>query len=136
MNTPSKSRITDRHFKMNISQARILKRWKEYFIITFDTNNIFRGRFDNWDDREDILEEMYYTYSKIPCRKYKNCRYIYNHYFTCNNNKYKFTEFDYYYNVKEFKCELKRRAEKARQQMEHRAVNMILKRLVNEEFEW
>ena len=133
---PSKCRKTDRHFKMNILQQAGLVRWNEYFIITFDTNQIFRGTFDDWDDREDILEEMYYTYSKIPGRKYKNCRYWYHHYFTCNNKKYKFTEFDYYYDVKEFKCELKRRAEKARQQMEHRAVNMILKSLVNEEFQW
>ena len=133
---PSKCRKTDRHFKMNILQQAGLVRWNEYFIITFDTNQIFRGRFDDWDDREDILEEMYYTYSKIPGRKYKNCCYCYHHYFTCNNKKYKFTDFDYYYDVKEFKCELKRRAEKARQQMEHRAVNIILKRVVNEEFQW
>ena len=133
---PSTSRITDRHFKINIPQVRILERWKEYFIITFDTNKIFQGRFDDWDDREDILEEMYYTYSKIPGRKYKHCCYWYHHYFTCNNKKYKFTEFDYYYDVTEFKCEIKRMSEKARQQMEQRALHMILKRLVNEEFQW
>jgi hypothetical protein len=133
---PSKSRITDRHFKMNISQARILERWKEYFVITYDTNKIFRGRFDNWDDKEDILEEMYYTYSKIPGRKYKHCNYWYHNYFTCKYKKYKFTEFDYYYEVKDFICEIKRRAENARQTMEHRAVNMILKKIVNEEFQW
>lgn len=132
---PSQSRITDRHFKINISQARILERWKEYIVITFDTNQIFRGTFDNWDDREDILEEMYYTYSKIPGRKYKHCSYWYHNYFTCNK-KYKFTEFDYYYHVKEFKCELKNMAENARQTIEQRSLNIILKRLVNEHFEW
>ena len=132
---PSKCRKTDRHFKMNISQALGLERWKEYIIITYDTHKIFRGRLDDWDDREDILEEMYYTYSKIPGRKYKHCHYMYNHYFTCNK-KYKFTEFDYYYDVKDFICEIKRRAENARQQMEQRSLNMILKRIVNEEFQW
>jgi hypothetical protein len=121
---------------MNISQTIGLERWKEYFVITYDTNQIFRGRFDNWDDREEILEEMYYTYSKIPGRKYKHCGYSYNHYFTCNNKKYKFTEFDYYYDVKDFKYEIKRRSEIARQQMEQRTLNMILKRLVNENFQW
>lgn len=136
MAIPSKCRKTDRHFKMNILQQAGLVRWNEYFIITFDTNQIFRGTFDNWDDKEDILEEMYYTYSEIPGRKYKHCRYMYHHYFTCNNKKYKFTEFDYYYNVEEFKCELKRRSENARQQMEQRTLDKILKRLVNEEFEW
>ena len=133
---PSKCRKTARHFKMNILQQAGLVRWNEYFIITFDTHQIFRGIFDDWDDREDILEEMYYRYSKIPGRKYKNCHYLYHNYFTCNNKKYKFTEFDYYYDVKEFKCELKRKAENAKQQMEQRSLNMILKRIVNEEFQW
>lgn len=131
---PSKSRILDRHFKMNIPQVRILVKCDEYIIITFDTNQIFRGTFDDWDDREDILEDMYYTYSKIPGRKYH--RYFNNQYFTCNDKKYRFNECDYYYDIKPFKKEIKRIAEKARQQMEHRAVNMILKRLVNEHFQW
>ena len=130
---PSKSRMTDRHFKMNIPQVRIITKRDEYIIITFDTNQIFRGTFDDWDDREDILEDMNDTYSKIPGRKYH--LHFNNHYFTCNE-KYKFTECDYYYDVKEFKCEIKRIAEKARQQMEQRAVNMILKKLVNEHFQW
>jgi hypothetical protein len=32
--------------------------------------------------------------------------------------------------------EIREKAQKARQQMEHRSVNIILKKLVNEEFEW
>ena len=131
---PSKCRKTDRHFKMSILQQAGLVRWNEYFIITFDTHQIFRGTFDDWDDREDILEDMYYTYSKIPGRKY--CRSFNNQYFTCNDKKYRFNECDYYYNVKEFKCEIKRIAEKARQQMEQRSLDMILKKLVNEHFQW
>jgi len=126
----------DRHFKINISQARCFERWKEYFIITYDTHKIFRGRLDYWDDKEDILVEYYYTYSKIPGRKYKHCDYWYHYYFTCKNKKYKFTEFDYYYDVNPFKYEIKSMAENARQQMEQRSLNMILKKLVNEEFEW
>jgi hypothetical protein len=121
---------------MNIPQAHCFERWKEYIIITFDTNQIFRGRLDYWDDREyNFLEEMYYTYSKIPGRKYKNLCYFNHYYFTCNK-KYKFTEFDYYYDVEEFECEIKRMAENARRQMEQRALGKILKRLVNEEFNW
>jgi len=32
--------------------------------------------------------------------------------------------------------EIKKNAQKARQTMEHRTVNMILKKLINEEFQW
>lgn len=39
-----------------------------------------------------------------------------------------------YYDVEEMKVKVA--AEKARQQMEHRSLNMILKRVVNEEFQW
>jgi len=78
---------------------------------------------------------MYYTYSKIPGRKYKNLCYF-NHYYFTSNKKYKFTEFDYYYNIEEFECEIKRMAQNARQQMEQRTLDKILKRIVNEEFEW
>jgi hypothetical protein len=129
----SKSRVNDRHFKMNISQALGIERGKKYFVISFDTNEIFMGRFDNWDDTEDILGHMYDTYSNIPGRKYH--RHFNNHYFTCNK-KYKFTECDYYYDVKPFKNEIKRKAENAIKQMEQRSLNMILKRLINEEFQW
>jgi hypothetical protein len=131
---PSKSRALDRHFKMNIPQVRTIIKRDEYIIITFDTNQIFRGTFDDWDHREDILEDMNDTYYKIPGRNY--CHYFNNHYFTCNNKKYKFNECDYYYDVTEFKREIKRSAEKARQQMEKRSLNIILKRVVNEHFEW
>lgn len=66
---PSKSRITDRHFKMNIPQARCLEVGKKYIIITFDTNQIFKGIFDAWDGEDDIWEEFYDIYSKIPGRE-------------------------------------------------------------------
>ena len=39
-----------------------------------------------------------------------------------------------YYDVEEMKVKVA--AEKARQQMEQRSLNMILKRVVNEEFQW
>ena len=131
---PSKSRLTDRHFKMNnIRQARCIEVGKEYIIITFDTNEIFRGTFDAWDDKDDIIEDMYTTYYHMPNRDdYYFCC---NYYFKCNK-KYMFNQCDYYYDVKEFKCEIKRISEKARQQMEHRALDKILKKLVNDEFQW
>jgi two-component SAPR family response regulator len=130
----SECMLTDRHFKMNISQSRGLELRKEYIIITFDTNEVFRGTFDDWDDMDDIIEDMYTTYYHMPNRddSYFCC----NYYFTCNNKKYMFNQCDYYYNVKEFKCEIKRLAEKARQQMEQRSLNMILNRLINEHFQW
>uniref|UniRef100_A0A6C0D239 Uncharacterized protein n=1 Tax=viral metagenome TaxID=1070528 RepID=A0A6C0D239_9ZZZZ len=44
---------------------------------------------------------------------------------------YSFYEDDYYYDQ-----EIIENAQKAREQMEHRALNIILKKLINEEFQW
>jgi hypothetical protein len=41
-------------------------------------------------------------------------------------------DYDLYYDIQEIRDNAKR----ARQNMEHRAVNKILRRLINEEFEW
>lgn len=112
------------YLKMNISRATFLEIHKEYIIITFDTNQIFKATFYHCDHNDH-------------CHHCDDTEYnIYNYYFTHNNTKFIFTEFDYYYDVEEFKCEIKRSAEKARQQMEQRSLNMILKRIVNEEFQW
>ena len=45
---------------------------------------------------------------------------------------YSFYENDYYYDAEK----IKENAQQAREQMECRSVNMILKRIVNEEFQW
>jgi hypothetical protein len=104
---------------MNISCETFLEIQKEYIIITFDTNQIFKATFYHRD------------HCHCDDTKYN----IYNYYFTNNNTTFIFTEFDSYYDVKVFKYEIKRRTEKARQQMEQRTLDKILKRLVNEEFE-
>ena len=120
---------------MNIREAPFLEIHNEYIVITFDTKQIFRATFDHWDhyDNDYILEENY-TFYAIPGRNYQHNRY--NNYFTHNNTKFIFNERDSYYHVEVFICEIKRRAEKARQQMEERALDKILKNLVNEEFQW
>jgi hypothetical protein len=116
-----------------IPQARPLKKNKEYIVITFDTNQTFRGLYDDWGYPQDASEEIN-IYYKIPGRKYQE--FVNNIYFICNNKKYIFNECDKYYDVEVFICEMKRTGQKARQQMEIRSLNMILKRLVNEEFQW
>jgi hypothetical protein len=132
---PSHYRIDDQYFKMpSIPQVRQYRNNREYVIITYDTHQIFRGTFDNWDSIDDIDEEYYTTYYHMSNRVY--CNSFSNYYFTCNNKKYMFNECDYYYEVYLFICEIKRMAEKVRQQMEQRSLNIILKRLVNEHFEW
>lgn len=45
---------------------------------------------------------------------------------------YSYYEEDYYYDPEE----IKKNAQKARQTMEQRSLDMILKRVVNEEFQW
>ena len=52
--------------------------------------------------------------------------------FSINGNKKHFFEFDTYYDV----AQIKNNANQARKNMEERALNKILKRLVNEEFQW
>ena len=118
---------------MNIREASFLEIHNEYIVITFDTKQIFRATFDHWDHYDDdyILEEN--SFYAIPGRNQHN---RYNNYFTHNNKKFIFNECDSYYHVEVFICEIKRIAEKARQQMEHRALKKILKRVVNEDFQW
>jgi hypothetical protein len=70
----------------------------------------------------------------MPNRQYANS--FSNYYFTCNNKKYMFNDCDYCYEVPLFICEIKRNAENAREQMEERALDKVLKKLVNEEFQW
>ncbi len=110
----------------------------EYFIITFDTNQIFRATFydsECYDDpyREYILEENY-TFYDIPGRD-ERCNYV-SYYFKNNNTQFIFNQNDHFREVEVFLGEIKRMAEKARQQMEERSLQMILKKVVNDDFEW
>jgi hypothetical protein len=132
---PSHYRIDDQYFKMpSIPRVRQYRNNKEYIIITYDTHQIFRGTFDTWDDIDEINEKYYTTYYHMPNREY--CNSFTNYYFTCNNKKYMFNDCDYYYEVYLFICHVKRNAESAREQMEERALEKILKKVVNEDFQW
>ena len=132
---PSHYRIDNQCFKMpSIPRVRQYRSGKEYIVITFDTHEIFRGTFDTWDGIDEINEQYYTTYYHMPNRKY--CNSFSNYYFTCNNKKYMFNDCDYYYEVYLFICQIKRNANTAREQMEERALDKILKRVVNEEFQW
>jgi hypothetical protein len=131
---PSHYRVDDQYFKMpSIPQVRQYRNNTEYIIITYDTNEMFRGIFDNWDTIDDIDEECYTTYYHIPRKNYNSFT---NYYFTCNNKKYMFNDCDYYYEVYLFIGQIKHRAENAREQMEERALEKILKKVVNEDFQW
>lgn len=63
--------------------------------------------------------------------KYENVTMWYS-LFSINGDKTCFFESDIYYDV----AKIKKNAIQARKNMEQRALNKILKRLVNEEFEW
>jgi len=132
---PSHYRNNDQYFKMPSIQKVVQYHCKrEYIIITFDTNQIFRGIFDDWDTIDEIDEEHYTTYYHMPNRVY--CNSFTNYYFTCNNKKYMFNDCDHYYEVDLFISGIKRNAENAREQMEKRALDKILKKVVNEDFQW
>jgi hypothetical protein len=77
------------------------------------------------------------------CNKYKGTFHVYRYshmggdryafaWFHSNSLSYYYTGDDEFYDVEK----IRENAQKAIQTMEHRTVNMILKRLVNEEFEW
>jgi hypothetical protein len=60
---------------------------------------------------------------------------------TKNGKKYNFPEAifdrqDTFYHIEDYINEIKDKANKARQQMETRALNKILKNIINETFEW
>ena len=77
------------------------------------------------------------------CKKYKGTFDIYRYsrmsgdkyafaWFYNNSLSYYYTPDDEFYDIEY----IKENAQRAIQQMEQRSLNMILKRLVNEEFEW
>jgi hypothetical protein len=88
---------------------------KEYYIQAYDTHIYFKGMiFDDYQraiDRDIININMNFT------------RETYRHLFY---------EEDYYYDPEK----IRENAKNARQQMECRSINIILKQLVNEDFEW
>ena len=132
---PSQYRIDDQYFKTHsIPRVREYITNREYIIITFDTNQIFRGTFDYWNDVDEIEEYIDTTYENMPYRE--DCDSYTNMYFTCNNKKYVFNECDYYYDAHLFICQIKRNANAAREQMEERALDKIFKKVVNEDFQW
>jgi len=60
---------------------------------------------------------------------------------TKNGKKYKFPEVifdrhDIFYHAEDYIDQIKNKAKKAREQMELRALNKILKGIINDEFQW
>ena len=108
----------------------------------------FDGWFSSIDDVSSNVEIALFNNKKIY-KLYKT-NYIEENWYNnqINNNffinfgeKYKipdvlFDREDIFYNAEKYINEIKDKARKARQRMETRALNMILKRVVNEEFQW
>ena len=114
---------------------------RKYIVKTFDTKETFKGMYDDRetiDHREldygiltgKIYEYQYHDISIIRGRYFED--FDVNIFFICNKKNILFNECDYYYDIEK----IKRNAQKAKQNMESRSVNMILKRLINEEFQW
>ena len=88
---------------------------KEYYIQTHDTHICFKGMiFNDYQRAIDInVININMNFTRATCR-------------------HLFFEEDYYYDPEK----IKKNSHLAKQSMEHRALNMILKRIVNEHFEW
>ncbi len=91
---------------------------KEYYIQAYDTRICFKGMIFN--DYQTAFD-MVVGYCEVT-----------NMNFTRATYRHLFFEEDYYYDAEI----IREKAQLAKQQMEERALNMILKRLINEEFQW
>ena len=93
---------------------------KEYYVKTYDSGKYFKGmKFHDYKTLPDYTQYLNYHISI-------NMIFIRTTYF------YLFYEKDYYYDPEI----IRENAQLAKQRMEQRALNMILKRVVNEHFEW
>jgi hypothetical protein len=88
---------------------------KEYYIQAYDTHIYFKGMIFN-----DYQRSIHKDYHHI------------NMNFTLATYLHLFYEEDYYYDPEK----IRDNAQQAREKMEQRSLNIILKRLVNEHFEW
>ena len=91
---------------------------KEYYIQAYDTHIYFKGMIFN--DYQTAIN------MDLGFRKCVNMN------FTRTTYRHLFVEEDCYYDPEK----IKKTSTLAKQSMEQRALNMILKRLVNEHFEW
>ena len=91
---------------------------KEYYIKSYDTGKYFKGmKFHDYQTSYGHAINYHININMI---------FIRTTYF------YLFYENDYYYDPEQ----IRDNAKKARDKMEHRSLNMILKKLVNEHFQW
>lgn len=88
---------------------------KEYYIQTYDTHLYFKGMiFNDYQRAIDIdIININMNFTRATCR-------------------HLFFEEDYYYDPEK----IRENATLAKQSMEQRALDMILKKIVNEHFEW
>ena len=91
---------------------------KEYYIQAYDTHLYFKGMIFN--DYQTAID------MDVGYRKCVNMN------FTRETYCHLFIEEDYYYDPEK----IIEKAQKARQTMEQRSLDMILKKLVNDEFQW
>ena len=88
---------------------------KEYYIQTYDTHLYFKGMIFNDYQRAIDIDVININMN-----------------FTRSFYRHLFFEEDYYYDPEK----IRENSQLAKQSMEQRALDMILKRLVNEHFEW
>ena len=88
---------------------------KEYYIQTYKGEYIKGMKFHHFEEHN--TSRSFYDYVNMIFER---------------TTFYLFDEEDYYYDPEK----IRENAQKAREQMEQRALNMILKRVVDEHFEW
>lgn len=92
---------------------------KEYYIKSYDTQQYFKMIFiDYQTSLNHVLSFDYHINMNMIFKR--------------NDTMHLFYQEDYYYDP----VKIREKSQNARQTMEQRSLNIILKRLVNEEFQW
>ena len=109
----------------------------------YSNMNSFVDSYTPFDALETGREYYIFSCDGYKSKKYKGTFHVYRYsrmsgdryifaWFHSNALSYYYTPDDEFYDVEY----IKENAQRAIQTMEHRTLNMILKRLVNEEFQW
>jgi hypothetical protein len=101
---------------------------KDYYILHFDIQ--FKGKYKTFYSNEHC---SYYSFVDVEMRSIDlDSKFGHLTYKTIHFLHYVFTDIDIFYDIEE----MRNNKIKSQQNMEQRSLDIILKRLVNENFQW
>lgn len=100
---------------------------QEYYILHIGIK--FKGTYKMFYSNEHCC---YYSFTDVEMKTIGDSKFGEPKYSTINYNHYVFTNTDIFYNIQQ----MRENKIKAQESMEQRSLNIILKRIVNEHFQW